>query len=156
MQRIITTNDRVLQSLRGFNRYKESMANYLKIIRRMKGEYGVRIHRWRKAMTGSAWRVNFSDGRSIRWIQSPFPKTPISLAIFLHEVGHHVVGFDRFTIPSEEEYHVWLWALGKMEEVGVPADESVFKRFERSMQYAVGKDIRRGKTNLPASLKRFS
>lgn len=153
---IITTNKPVLQSPHGFDRYKRSMANYLKIIRQIKNEYGVRIHRWRTAMTGCAWRVNFSDGRSIRWIQSPYPKTPISLAIFLHEVGHHVVGFDRFNIPSEEEYHVWLWALGKMEEIGVPPDESVFKRFERSMQYAVSKDQRKGMSNLPQSLKRFS
>ena len=31
----------------------------------------------------------------------------LSLAVFLHEVGHHVIGFDRYKQRCEEEYHVW-------------------------------------------------
>jgi hypothetical protein len=107
-------------------------------------------------MTGCAWRVRFSDGRSINWIEAPRPKTPISLAIFLHEVGHHVIGFDRYRLRCEEEYHVWLWALGQMEDLGIPPTAAVLRRFDRSMHYAVAKAIRRGVRRLPEALARWA
>ncbi len=145
-----------MKHMTGFVDKPSRMLTYDAIVREMKDQFHLRVRRWRNQMSGCAWRVRYDDGRVINWIEAPRPRTPISLAIFLHEVGHHVVGFDRYVVPSEEEYHVWLWALGKMEEVGVPPDEGVFRRFERSMQYAVQKDLRRGEHELPASLKRFS
>jgi hypothetical protein len=132
------------------------MSDFTLIVRQMKQQHGIRVHRWRRAMTGCAWRVNFSDGRSINWIEAPRPKTPISLAIFLHEVGHHVIGFDRYRQRCEEEYHVWLWALGKMEDVGVPPNSAMLRRFEHSMRYAVAKAERHGVESLPESLQRFA
>ena len=133
-----------------------TMSQYSAIIREMKQRYAIRIHRWRQAMTGCSWRVSFADGRSINWIEAPYPKTPMSLSIFLHEVGHHVIGFDRYHQRCEEEYHVWLWALGKMEDIGIPPTPSVLRRFERSMQYVVAMETRRGNKNLPEALRRYT
>lgn len=106
-------------------------------------------------MSGCAWRVYYQDGRTINWIEAPYPKTPISLAIFLHEVGHHVIGFDTFKHRCEEEYHAWLWAINQMKRLRVPIDYRVQRRFERSMQYAVDKAMRRGIKQLPDPLQQF-
>jgi hypothetical protein len=135
---------------------KIDMPDFPQIVREMKQRYSVRIRRWRKRMSGCAWRVSYSDGRSINWIESPYPRTPISLAIFLHEVGHHAIGFHRYRVRCEEEYHVWLWALQQMRKHGVEPDARVNTRFDRSMQYAVGKALRRGAKRLPAPLLRFA
>jgi len=86
----------------------------------------------------------------------PQPRTAISLAIFLHEVGHHAIGFSKYKRRCEEEYHVWLWAIGQMRELGIEPDERVIRRFEMSMQYAVGKAVRRGIKDLPEALGRFA
>src|SRR5687768_15970421 len=118
----------------------------------MKSGNDVRIHRWRSNMAGCAWRVRFSDVREINWIVSPYPKSPISLSIFLHEVGHHVIGFDRYRLRCEEEYHAWRWAIDAMRGRGVEPDEKVKRRVELSMRYAVGKAMRRGLKQLPESL----
>ena len=42
-----------------------------------------------------------------------------------------------------------------MRALGVDPDEKVAKRFELSMQYAVGKALRRGLKQLPEPLMRF-
>lgn len=132
------------------------MVDYLSIVEQMKQRYGVRIRRWRRSMSGCAWRVTFADGRTINWIEAPLPRTPVSLAIFLHEVGHHVIGFDRYRRRCEEEYHVWHWALATMRRLGVPPDARVLRRVERSMQYAVDKALRRGIRTLPPTLLRYA
>ena len=132
------------------------MANYSLIVRLMKSRYDLRVRRWRRNMSGCAWRVYHHDGRVVNWIESPFPKTAISLSIFLHEVGHHVIGFERFKKRCEEEYHVWQWALAQMHKFGVEPDKRVQTRFDRSMQYAVGKALRRGAKKLPEPLLRFA
>ncbi len=125
------------------------------IVRQMKRRFDVRIHRWRKSMSGCAWRVYHHDGRVVNWIEAPVPKTPISLAIFLHEVGHHAIGFDTYKKRCEEEYHVWVWALKEMRRFGIEPDERVRRRFDLSMQYAVGKAVRRGVKHLPDPLHQF-
>ena len=132
------------------------MSNLSWIVREMKARYGVRVRRWRGHMSGCAWRVKYADGRTINWIEAPYPKTPISLAIFLHEVGHHAIGFDRYKVRCEEEYHVWLWTMEQMHKMGVEPDDRVQQRFDRSMQYAVAKAIRRGVKRLPEPLMRFA
>jgi hypothetical protein len=131
------------------------MPDFSSIVREMKSRYALRVRRWRKHMSGCAWRVSYHDGSVINWIESPFPKTAISLAIFLHEVGHHAIGFNRFRYRCEEEYHVWLWALDQMRTLGIEPDARVKRRFDRSMQYAVGKALRRGVKRLPEPLHRF-
>jgi hypothetical protein len=106
-------------------------------------------------MSGKAWRVYHHDGKVVNWIESPQPKTPISLSIFLHEVGHHAIGFEKYRKRCEEEYHVWIWAINEMRRQGVEPDAKVLRRFELSMRYAVGKAIRRGIKNIPDPLLRF-
>ena len=96
----------------------EPMADYSQLVDDVKKCYDVRVRKWRRSMSGCAWRVYYHDGRVINWIEAPVPRTPISLAIFLHEVGHHVIGFDRYKKRCEEEYHVWVWAIRKMRELG--------------------------------------
>src|SRR5205814_1084258 len=89
----------------------------------MKQQYELRVRKWRTNMSGCAWRVYHHDGRCVNWIEAPYPKTPISLAIFLHEVGHHAVGFKTYKMRCEEEYHVWVWAINEMVKLGVQPDE---------------------------------
>ena len=132
-----------------------AVADYSEIIERMKRTYDVRVRKWRRSMSGCAWRVYYHDGRVVNWIEAPVPRTPISLAIFLHEVGHHVIGFERYKRRCEEEYHVWVWAIGTMRELGVEPDAKVHRRFQLSMQYAVGKAVRRGIKELPQPLEQF-
>src|SRR4051812_13170444 len=132
-----------------------TMNHFATIVRDMRRKYDLRIRKWRTTMSGCAWRVYHADGRAVNWIESPFPKTPISLAIFLHEVGHHVIGFEKYKKRCEEEYHVWLWAIDKMRELRVEPDARVLRRFQLSMQYAVGKAVRRGVKELPEPLEQF-
>ncbi len=132
------------------------MNQYSEIVRRMKQRYDLRVKRWRRTMSGCAWRVYHADGRSVNWVESPHPRTPISLAIFLHEVGHHVIGFEKYKKRCEEEYHVWLWAIRQMKKLGVEPDARVWRRFDLSMRYAVDKAVRRGIKKLPVMLEQFT
>src|SRR5512138_3118732 len=106
------------------------MSQYRAIVAMMKQRYAIRVRRWRMSMSGCAWRVYHHDGRVVNWIESPRPKTPISLAVFLHEVGHHVIGFERYALRAEEEYHAWRWAIEQMQRLGVQPDRRVAQRFE--------------------------
>jgi len=119
------------------------------IFRRVKACYGIRVRRWRTSMTGCAWRVHYSDGRTINWIECPRIRSPLSLAIFLHEVGHHVIGFDRYSLSCEEELHAWRWAMRTMRTLGIEPDARTQRRFDLSMQYAVEKAMRGGLSLLP-------
>jgi hypothetical protein len=125
------------------------------IVELMKTRYVLRVRRWRRTMSGCAWRVYYHDGRITNFIESPYPKTPISLAIFLHEVGHHAIGFKTYRQRCEEEYHAWRWAINQMHELGIEPDAKVQKRFRLSMQYAVGKAVRRGIKQIPQTLVEF-
>lgn len=129
---------------------------YAMIVRTMKERYRIRVRRWRKTMSGCAWRVYHPDGRTTNWIESPVPKTPISLSLFLHEVGHHAIGFDRYPRRCEEEHHAWLFALSTMRQLGIEPDPRTLRRFDLSMRYAVGKAERRGIQQLPAELTSYS
>lgn len=119
------------------------MIDYSAVVARMKARYKLRIRRWRKHMSGCAWRVTYHGGRRINWIEAPYPKTPISLAVFLHEVGHHAIGFHRYPAGSQEEYHAWLWAVNQMRRLGIEPTPAVQRRVDRSIRYAVRKDLRR-------------
>jgi hypothetical protein len=131
------------------------MPDYSDIVEIMKRKHDVRIRKWRRSMSGCAWRVYFHDGRVINWIESPVPRTPISLAIFLHEIGHHVIGFDTYKRRCEEEYHAWQWAIAQMRVLGVAPDAKVERRVVRSMEYAVDKAIRRGIKMIPQPLEQY-
>ena len=133
----------------------DQTAEFGGIVEAMKSRYAVRVKRWRRQMSGCAWSVQYADGRLVNWIEAPLPRTPISLAIFLHEIGHHAIGFSRYRKRCEEEYHVWLWVIEQMRSLGIEPDEKVARRFELSMQYAVGKALRRGVKALPEPLMQF-
>ncbi len=136
--------------------HKDTRDRFAPIVLLMKRRHGVRVRKWRRSMSGCAWRVTYGDGRSINWIESPRPRTALSLAIFLHEVGHHAIGFEAFKKRCEEEYHVWQWAINQMRELGIEPDARVRRRFELSMRYAVGKAERRGIKDLPEALQQFT
>jgi hypothetical protein len=125
------------------------------IVKKMTDRYRVRVKRWRTNMSGCAWSVTHGNGRQINWIESPYPKTPISLAIFLHEVGHHAIGFETYKRRCEEEYHVWVWAIDMMRALGIEPDDRVLRRFDLSMRYAVEKAARRGMKTFPEPLRRY-
>jgi hypothetical protein len=131
------------------------MADYSHIIAAIRKRHDIRVKKWRSNMSGAAWRVYHHDGRAVNWIECPKPRTPISLAIFLHEVGHHVIGFEKYKKRCEEEYHVWVWAINEMRKLGIDPDERVARRFQASMQYAVGKALRRGIKHLPNVLTEY-
>jgi hypothetical protein len=131
-------------------------SKFAPVVEYIKTRYNIRVKKWRSTMSGCAWRVTYTDGKVINWIESPYPKTLISLAIFFHEVGHHVIGFNTYKRRCEEEYHVWLWAMKAMKEMGIEPDTRVIRRFERSMRYAVNKALRRGLRDLPEFLSSFN
>src|SRR5687768_18485785 len=110
----------------------------------MKSRYDLRIRKWRKTMSGCAWRVYYHDGRVINWIEAPVPRTPISLAIFLHEGGHHVLGFHTYKKRCEEEYHAWVWAITQMRHFGGEPEGRVHRRLRVPLPYPAGKAVRRG------------
>jgi hypothetical protein len=131
------------------------MHHFEPILRRVKTEHDIRVKRWRRHMSGCAWQVRHADGRVVRWIESPYPRTPISLSLFLHEVGHHAIGFETYSIRCEEEFHAWNWAIEQMQSMGIGLDEKVQRRYELSMRYEVAKAIRRGGEEIPEELMRF-
>jgi hypothetical protein len=131
------------------------MHHFESILRRVKIEHEIRVRRWRRHMSGCAWQVRHADGRVVRWIESPYPRTPISLSLFLHEVGHHAIGFDTYPTRCQEEHHAWNWAIEQMQLRGVTPDAKVIRRYESSMRYEVEKAIRRGMAEVPEELRRF-
>lgn len=135
--------------------FAELMTDYAPIISKLKRRYKIRIRKWRTSMSGSSWQVTYADGRVVRWVEAPYPRTPISLAIFVHEIGHHVIGFDQHKHRCDEEYHVWRWTLEELTRLGIKPDARIRARYLLSMQYAVGKAMRRGLKSLPEHLQGF-
>lgn len=131
----------------------ESMqARYDAVVRLMLETHRVRVRKWRKSMSGIAWYVTYQDGKVNRLIESPRPKGPMSIAIFLHEIGHHAIGFNVYKPRCLEEYHAWRWSLEQMEAHGLNITDAVRHRVAMSLWYAVQKAQRRGIRELPAEL----
>lgn len=128
---------------------------YDALTRHMLAEHRVRVRRWRSSMTGVAWEVHYEGGQVSRLIEAPRPKGPMSAAIFLHEIGHHAIGFTRYKPRCLEEYHAWAWALRTMEQHGVTVTDAVRRRMHESLHYAVAKAARRGLRLLPQELLPF-
>lgn len=132
---------------------RESMVErYDRVAKLMLSKYGIRVRRWRKSSSGVAWEIRYADGHVARLIESPKPTGPISMAIFLHEVGHHAIGFNRYKPRCLEEYHAWQFSLAAMREHGLNVPPSLLRRVHRSLHYAIGKARRRGIKALPAEL----
>lgn len=128
---------------------------YDALVAEMKAAYGFRVRRWRRSMSGCAWELRYRDGRVRRMLESPYPKSPLSCAIFLHEVGHHAIGLGAVRPRCLEELRAWEWSFAAMESRGLEIDERTRERFRRSMEYAVAKATRRGIARLPEELRAY-
>ena len=129
---------------------------YDALVTEMKNRHGLRVRRWRSSTSGCAWEVHYGDGSVSRLIESPYPRGPVSCAVFLHEVGHHAIGFGTYRPRCLEEYHAWRWSLDTMRERGFNVSPSVEKRVRESLTWAVRKAQRRGLKRLPVELAPFT
>jgi hypothetical protein len=125
-------------------------------VAQMKELHRFRVRKWRSSMSGCAWELRYRDGSVVRMIESPYPKGPMSCAVFLHEVGHHAIGLGVHSPRCLEELRAWEWSLKTMRELGLNVTPAVERRFERSMRYAVAKAQRRGLKRVPVELQRFT
>lgn len=130
-------------------------ARYDAVVRLMLDRYQIRVRKWRSGMSGVAWYVEYRDGRRQNLIEAPRPKGPMSVAVFLHEIGHHAIGFNVYKPRCLEEYHAWRWALEAMEAHGLNITDQVRYRMHGSLHYAVQKARRRGIKAIPAELAPF-
>ncbi|MDP7006035.1 MAG: hypothetical protein QF718_07485 [Phycisphaerales bacterium] len=130
-------------------------AKYDAIVENMKETYGFRIRKWRTSMSGCAWELKDKDGNISRMVESPYPKGPMSCAIFLHEVGHHAIGFHVYKPRCLEEYYAWVWAIEAMNANGVKVTANVLKRRDDSLRYALSKALRRGLISIPVQLEPY-
>jgi len=126
--------------------------HYDHVVRLMLAKYNIKVRKWRKSSSGVAYELLYRDGTIKRLIESPYPKGPMSMAIFLHEIGHHAIGFNVYKLRCLEEYHAWAFSIAAMEEHGLNITDSVRRRMHRSLHYAVAKASRRGLKTLPAEL----
>lgn len=125
---------------------------YDAVVAHMLKKYDVRVRKWRSSSSGIAWVIKYRDGRIVRLLESPKPKGPMSMAIFLHEIGHHAIGLGAFKPRCLEEYHAWMFSIRAMEEHGLNITDSVRTRMFKSLRYAVRKARRRGLRELPPEL----
>jgi hypothetical protein len=130
------------------DRYEVAMKLHLE-------HYDIRVRKWRKSSSGIAWCVAYRSGRIQRLIESPRPLTPLSCAIFLHEVGHHAIGLGIHHPRCLEEYLAWMYSLQQMKAWGIEISPRVQQRVQRSLRYAVRKAVRRGIRELPPELEAY-
>jgi len=134
------------------NRDTPMQLRYEEITRQMLAEHSVRVRKWRSAMSGVAWQVTYKDGTMAKLIESPKPRGPMSAAVFLHEIGHHAIGFGTYKPRCLEEYYAWKFSIEKMEELGLNVTDRVHKRMHESLEYALAKALRRGLKKVPEEL----
>ena len=125
---------------------------YDDLVPEMKRTYGVRVRKWRTSTSGCAWVVQYHDGTISRLIEAPYPRGPMSCAIFLHEIGHHAIGFNTHRLRCLEEYDAWQWALDMMRARKLNVTPAVQKRMDEALRYAVQKARRRGLKRVPPQL----
>jgi hypothetical protein len=130
-------------------------AKYDALVETMKGTYGFRIRKWRNSMSGCAWELKDKHGNISRMVESPYPKGPMSCAIFLHEVGHHAIGFHIYKPRCLEEYKAWEWSINAMVANDIRVTDNVVKRRDDSLRYALAKALRRGLKRVPVELQPY-
>ena len=135
--------------------HRPIQSKYDAIVEKMKETYGFRIRKWRSSMSGCAWELRDKHGNITRMVESPFPRGPMSCVIFLHEVGHHAIGFHVYKPRCLEEYHAWEWAIKAMEANDVRITTNVLKRRDNALRYALSKALRRGLKRVPVELEQF-
>jgi len=116
----------------------------------------VRVVRWRRNLSGVAWHVT-RNGKVETRIEAPRPRTPLSFAIFAHEIGHHLQRAEQASWPSrmEQEDDAWQRAFALMRAHGVPVTERVERRYVEAMRYALAKALRRGAARIPVQFERY-
>lgn len=142
--------------VRGGGQRLSAQDRYEAMTRAMLARYGVRVRKWRGGMSGVAWQVTYRDGTVSRLIEAPRPKGPMSAAVFLHEIGHHAIGFSTYKPRCLEEYHAWKYALEQMEAWELNVTQRVHDRMHDSLHYAVEKARRRGLKDLPVELRPYA
>ena len=150
------TARRVARATRGEREPAGMAARYDAVVTEMLAKYRVRVRRWRTGMSGVAWYVTYRDGTVQRLIEAPRPKGPMSAAVFLHEIGHHAIGFGVYRPRCLEEYHAWKFAIEEMQRQGLNVTEGVRRRMRASLRYAVAKAVRRGIREVPAELAEYA
>lgn len=137
-------------------RTNSMQARYDALVDDMKSTHHIRVRKWRKSSSGVAWAIRYVEsGAIVKLIEAPYPRGPMSCAIFLHEVGHHALGLGAYRPRCLEEYHVWVWALQAMRSRGFNVTPAVERRMDRSMRYAVAKARRRGLQDIPTELRQY-
>src|SRR5262245_55696797 len=136
---------------------KRSMQDrYDALVEEMKTTHNLRVRKWRKSSSGVAWTIRYiQSGRIVKLIESPYPRGPMSCAIFLHEIGHHAIGLGVYRPRCLEEYHVGARGRRRMRQKALNARAAVERRMERSKKYAVEKARRRGLKELPEELRQY-
>ena len=128
---------------------------YAAMVVELKAKYKIAIRKWRTHISGVAYEVKYRDGHIKRLIAAPRPRSPVSAAIFLHEVGHHAIGFKRYQPRCLEEYYVWQWAFREMTARSIPIDARVMRHYKRSLFHYVRLAKRLGIKDLPHELHAF-
>ncbi|MCA9279637.1 MAG: hypothetical protein H6815_10210 [Phycisphaeraceae bacterium] len=146
------TKQQSVDHTRKQSRASPSLVRYETMQREMLARYEIRVRKWRQSTSGVAWQVFYADGTVARLIESPKPRGPVSAAVFLHEVGHHAIGFGTYKLRCLEEYHAWMFSLEQMHAWELNITARVEKRVQDSMRYAVAKAVRRGLKRLPTEL----
>jgi hypothetical protein len=136
-------------------------AKYEALVEHMLEVHGLRVKRWRRGTTGVAYELRTAGRRGTpdrveRWIEAPYPRGPVSCAVFLHEIGHHAIGLGAVSPRCLEEYHAWRWAAEGLAAAGIPVGPSVERRMREGLEYAVAKALRRGLRRLPPELAPYA
>ena len=125
---------------------------YDALVADMKSTWNIRIRKWRSSTSGCAWELRDQAGTVTRMIESPYPRGPVSCAIFLHEVGHHAIGFAHQRLRCMEEHQGGEWAIREMRHRGFHVTDRVLQRRAMAMRYALRKALRRGLKRVPEPL----
>tara|TARA_Y100000589_G_scaffold326304_1_gene365818 strand:- start:989 stop:1537 length:549 start_codon:yes stop_codon:yes gene_type:complete len=128
---------------------------YDDLVVELKKAWNIRIHKWRSSTSGCAWELRDRAGTVTRLIEAPYPRGPMSCVVFLHEVGHHAIGFGRYRPRCLEEFKAWEWALEEMRARNLNITAAVMRRHDDAMRYAVSKALRRGLKRLPEELRPY-
>jgi hypothetical protein len=136
-------------------KHRPIQAKYDAIIETMKDTYGFRIRKWRSSMSGCAWELKDKQGNITRLVESPYPRGPMSCAVFLHEVGHHAIGFHVYKPRCLEEFKAWEWSISAMHANEIRVTKNVLKRRDDSLRYALAKALRRGLKRVPVELEPY-
>ncbi len=128
---------------------------YDDLVLEMKHSHGISVRKWRQRMSGVAYELRYRDGSVRRVVVAPRPRSAVSASIFLHEVGHHAIGFRKYRPRCLEEYHVWQWAFEQMRLRNIEVDHRVERHYRRSMYYYLKLAKKRGLRQVPEVLLQF-